>query len=554
MTFAARISIAISGAVLAAMAVVIAASGARVREAYLQALRGSLEARIDAVAQAQSEATARARTETERVSRSPRLLATVLSGDRDDLMQTAADELRSALEQAGEGAGFVFVSETTELARSPGLSAGTATVAVTAGLAAARAGEGSRVARTAADGRPVEILAAAIVDRAEDAVVGALALVRPIRFPEPLLLADGTSLEAGISIEGGLHGTSLEGTARKAVGLGMARGDREVSVDDPDLPSLAVQRPFSAGDGALVVVASLGPMRAAERRLLATGAAAAALALGVGVTSAVVLGRGLSRPVATLSAAAERIATGDFAVRVPSSGRDELSLLGGRFNAMAEGLAQREKFRRVLDAVADPEVAAELMNGRLDLGGSEQEVGVLFCDIRGFTSLTEGKEPREVIHLLNEHMTLLTDVAYAHGGTVDKFVGDLIMVTFGAPRPAADDAVRMVRCALAMIGSRSRANDGAVEPIRIGVGCAYGRVVAGCMGSARRLDYTVLGERVNLAARLCSKAPAMKVWVDSGTRMAVGRHARFSPLPPIEAKGFSKPVEAFELSSLEETA
>jgi len=181
-------------------------------------------------------------------------------------------------------------------------------------------------------------------------------------------------------------------------------------------------------------------------------------------------------------------------------------------------------------------------------------VGVLFCDIRGFTSLTEGKEPREVIHLLNEHMTLLTDVAYAHGGTVDKFVGDLIMVTFGAPRPAADDAVRMVRCALAMIGSRSRANDGAVEPIRIGVGCAYGRVVAGCMGSARRLDYTVLGERVNLAARLCSKAPAMKVWVDSGTRMAVGRHARFSPLPPIEAKGFSKPVEAFELSSLEETA
>jgi hypothetical protein len=90
-TFAARISIAISGAVLAAMAVVVAASGARVREAYLQALRGSLEARIDAVAQAQSEATTRAQTETERVSRSPRLLATVLSGDRTDLLQTAAD-------------------------------------------------------------------------------------------------------------------------------------------------------------------------------------------------------------------------------------------------------------------------------------------------------------------------------------------------------------------------------------------------------------------------------------------------------------------------------
>jgi len=553
-TFAARISIAISGAVLAAMAVVVAASGARVREAYLQALRGSLEARIDAVAQAQSEATARAQTEVERVSRSPRLLATVLSGDRTDLLQTAADELRTALEQAGEGSGFVFVSDTAELARSPGLAKGVGDAAVATGLSVARSGDASRVARTAADGRPMEILTAALIDRAEDAVVGALALVRPIRFPEPLRLADGTSLETGLSIAGVLHGSSLEGMARTAVATGMARGDREVSVDDPDLPSLAVQRPFAAGDGALVVIASLGPMRAAERRLLGTGAVAAALALGVGITSAVVLGRGLSRPVAAMSAAAERIAGGDFAVRVRSSGRDELSRLGARFNAMAEGLAQREKFRRVLDAVADPEVAAELMAGRLDLGGSEQEVGILFCDIRGFTSLTEGREPREVITLLNEHMTLLTDVAYAHGGTVDKFVGDLIMVTFGAPRPAADDAVRMVRCALAMIEARTRANAGTVEPIRIGVGCAYGRVVAGCMGSSRRLDYTVLGERVNLAARLCSKAPAMKVWVDSGTRMAVGEHARFFPLPPIEAKGFSKPVEAFELSPLEESA
>jgi len=287
---------------------------------------------------------------------------------------------------------------------------------------------------------------------------------------------------------------------------------------------------------------------------LLTGAGAAALALGVGVASAALMGRGLSRPVAALSAAAERIEGGDFAVRVDAGGRDELSRLGARFNSMAEGLAQRERFRRVLDAVTDPEVASELVAGRLDLTGSEQEVGVLFCDIRGFTSLTEGKEPRAVIALLNEHMTLLTDVAYAHGGTVDKFVGDLIMVTFGAPRTAADDALRMARCALAMVAARSRANEGAAEPIRIGVGCAYGRVVAGCMGSARRLDYTVLGERVNLAARRCSKAPAMRVWVDLGTRDALGGRARFSGLPPIEAKGFSRPVEAFELATLEETA
>jgi class 3 adenylate cyclase len=142
-------------------------------------------------------------------------------------------------------------------------------------------------------------------------------------------------------------------------------------------------------------------------------------------------------------------------------------------------------------------------------------------------------------------------VAYAHGGTVDKFVGDLIMVTFGAPKPGGDDAARMARCALAMVEARTRANEGAREPIRIGIGCAYGKVVAGCMGSARRLDYTVLGERVNLASRLCSKAPAMRVWVDAGTRGAVGTLARFGPLPPVEAKGFSRPVEAFDLLAME---
>jgi class 3 adenylate cyclase len=151
-------------------------------------------------------------------------------------------------------------------------------------------------------------------------------------------------------------------------------------------------------------------------------------------------------------------------------------------------------------------------------------------------------------------MTLLTEVAYAHGGTVDKFVGDLIMVTFGAPRPAADDALRMARCARAMVDARAAANVGARQPILIGIGCAYGKVVAGCMGSAKRLDYTVLGERVNLAARLCSKAPAMHVYVDAGTRAAVGPVPRLEPLPPIEAKGFSRPVEAFDLLSMEPCA
>jgi class 3 adenylate cyclase len=553
-TFAARIALAIAGVVLVAMAVVAVGGGSRVRQTYLAALRGSLEARIDAVAQQQGDRTARAREEAERLVRAPRLLATVIAGDGADLLQTAADELRGALERAGEGAGFVFVSDTAELARSPGLAPDAAAAGVAAALASTSGQAESSVTYAVCGGVPFEVLAAPIVDRAEDSVVGALALCSPVRFPAPLTLPDGTVLEAGLALGGVLYGTGLPAEARAEVGARFAAGDAEASVMGTDEPGLAIQRPLPTGGAALAVVAGLGPMRAAERGLVFTGAAATAVALVVGLASAVAMGRGLSRPVKALGDAAVRIESGDFAVRVPARGEDELSQLGRRFNAMAEGLAQREKYRRVLDAVADPDVAAELMAGKLDLGGAEQEVGILFCDIRGFTSLTEGKSPQSVIAMLNEHMTLLTEVAYAHGGTVDKFVGDLIMVTFGAPRPAADDALRMARCARAMVDARAAANVGAGQPILIGIGCAYGKVVAGCMGSAKRLDYTVLGERVNLAARLCSKAPAMHVYVDAGTRAALGPGPRLEPLPPIEAKGFSRPVEAFDLLSMEAPA
>ena len=554
MTFGTRIALAIAGVVLVAMAIVAVAGGSRVRRTYLDALRGSLEARIDAVAQQQGDRTARAREEAERLVRSPRLLATVLAGDGADLLQTAADELRGIMERAGAGAGFVFVSDAAEIARSGGLEAGVAEAAAAAGLSAARAGEASRVAQAVVAGVPYEFLSASIVDRAEETVVGALTVCTPVRFPAPLELADGTLLETGLALGNGLFGTTLADAPRAEVAAAFAKGDAEATVQGDGVPSIAVRRALAQGDASLVVVAGLGPMRAAERGLVASGAIATAVALLVGVGFAFLLGRGLSRPVAALGAAAARIESGDFAVRVADGGGDELSRLGRRFNAMAEGLAQREKYRRVLDAVADPDVAAELMAGKLDLGGAAQPVGILFCDIRGFTALTEGRDPHEVIGLLNEHMSLLTDVAYAHGGTVDKFVGDLIMVTFGAPRPGSDDALRMARCARAMVEARARANAGSGRPILVGIGCAYGTVVAGCMGSARRLDYTVLGERVNLAARLCSKAPAMHVYVDGATREAIGALGRAEPLPPIEAKGFSRPVEAFDLLNMEVNA
>lgn len=552
MSFAARIALAIAGAVAVALGVVAVAGGTQVRGSYLGALRGSLEARVDAMAQARAASTARTLEDMMRLARSPRLVAVVGAGDAESIGQTAIDELRGALDRLGEGAGFLVAGGLEVIAAMPGVP--DRVLGPIAAGAADASGAASGV--LVVGGAPYDVLRVPIEDVVEDARIGTLVVWSPVRLPGPMVLPDGTRVEGAILAGGTLFGGELDGEERTTACTAFAEDAPEVEVEGPaGAPLLVLRRPIagSAPAASMVAIADLGALRAAVGALLGRTALAGVAALIVGLIAALVLGRGLSRPVARMGEAAARIERGDFAVRLPAEGKGELATLERRLNDMAAGLATREQYRRVLDAVADPEVAAELMAGRLDLGGRTQEVGILFCDIRGFTALTERMDPADVIAMVNEHMTLLTEVAYAHGGTVDKFVGDLIMVTFGAPKTGTDDARRMVRCAHAMVAARARANAGAARPIEIGVGCAFGPVVAGCMGSERRLDYTVLGARVNLAARLCSKAPAMRVIVDGEARRRAG-WGTYAELPPLEAKGFGGPVEAFELVMQEDPA
>ena len=298
----------------------------------------------------------------------------------------------------------------------------------------------------------------------------------------------------------------------------------------------------------LVAITSLAPLYKLERELFWRMVLVAVISLGIGLVMTLYLARTLSRPIADMTTAAIAIQSGDYSIRVPVRDRGELGALSQRFNEMGEGLALRDQYRRVLDVVADPEIAKELLAGKIDLTGRSLDVGILFCDIRGFTSLTEHMDPQRVIEFLNSHMSLMTKVAYEHGGVVDKFVGDMIMVTFGAPKPSPNDAQRMAQCAQAMIQVRRAANDASSSPIQIGIGCAFGNVVAGCMGSEQRLDYTVLGAVVNLAARLCSMAPPMQVYIDTETNTR-NQSAVTVALDPMKVKGFSHPILAFELQS-----
>jgi class 3 adenylate cyclase len=201
----------------------------------------------------------------------------------------------------------------------------------------------------------------------------------------------------------------------------------------------------------------------------------------------------------------------------------------------------------VLNAVADRTVAQQLIEQSGRLGGELRHVSMLFCDIRGFTAITEGMPPAEVIEMLNEHMTALTDVAYEHGGIVDKFVGDLIMVLFGAPRSTGSDGLQAVQCAQAMLERRRELNQTSKHSLEMGIGIATGSVVAGCMGSDQRLSYTVIGHRVNLASRLCSIALPGEIVMDEETYAEARSIVHAEPMPPMQLKGISEPVQPWRV-------
>jgi len=230
-------------------------------------------------------------------------------------------------------------------------------------------------------------------------------------------------------------------------------------------------------------------------------------------------------------------------------------LLSTAFNEMSAGLALKEKYRNVLDRVTDREIAARLLSGELSLGGELRTASVLFCDIRGFTPLTEGMDPVEVIQMLNLHMSALTTVVHRHHGVVDKFVGDALMAIFGAPKSYQADALDAVECALELLSEREQLNSLGGHVIQIGIGVATGQVVAGCTGSVERLNYTVLGDRVNLASRLCSRAPAGEIYIDENTRAALSDD--LIKVEPVELslmlKGFAQSIRVFRLRAANTT-
>jgi adenylate cyclase len=228
--------------------------------------------------------------------------------------------------------------------------------------------------------------------------------------------------------------------------------------------------------------------------------------LAAATLAALGMARSISEPVQQLAAHTAVIARGDYTTRLELNRVDELGDLARSFNAMSAGLAERDQVRDLLDKNVSPEVAAQLMREGGSLGGEEREVTVLFADLRGFTTLSEKVPARELVTLLNRYLERMSRAIEAEGGVIDKFIGDEIMALFGAPLPVTDGADRAIRAALAMRTALTELNrefaaEGRPE-LAFGVGINTARVIAGNIGSERRRNYSVIGDGVNLAARL----------------------------------------------------
>lgn len=265
----------------------------------------------------------------------------------------------------------------------------------------------------------------------------------------------------------------------------------------------------------------------------------AALAVALGFA------RHLLRPVEAITEVAQQVGGGDLSVRVPPlTSRDELALLGEHINDMIQGLLERFHLQKFVSG-GTIDAVKHAGSGGVKLGGERRYATVFFSDIRGFTSFSEKVGPETVIRMLNTYLHAQADIVKQFRGDIDKFVGDELVAVF-----QGDDMVdNAVLCALEIQRRIQRLNEQEVDwNIAVGIGINTGDMVMGAMGSEDRMDYTILGDTVNLGARLCSAAEPGKILISHTARNHLDAPGVVAePLEPIRVKGKAQPIEIYQV-------
>ncbi len=261
------------------------------------------------------------------------------------------------------------------------------------------------------------------------------------------------------------------------------------------LAGMVVTSMYGAGLGTAIGSASLPPAVK-----LASGLGfALLLTMTLVLAIASMLSGAVVTPVRDLVTGMRAVAAGDLDVRVPLFAADEIGFLARNFNRMVAGLAEREVLRAAMGTYVDPSVAERILAEGAELLGEEIDVSVLFLDIRDFTASADGQDPQETVAMLNAFFALVVPIVVAHGGHANKFLGDGLLAVFGAPQRFDDHADRAVAAAVDMYEAVRTTYASA---LRIGVGINSGRVVVGSVGGGGRLEFTLIGDTVNVAKRI----------------------------------------------------
>jgi adenylate cyclase len=250
-------------------------------------------------------------------------------------------------------------------------------------------------------------------------------------------------------------------------------------------------------------------------------------------------------PVQAIEKVASKVGAGDFSVLAPVRSSDEIGSLALRINEMVQGLRERFHLQKFVSEQTVRAVRAADQSG-VRLGGQRKRATVFFSDIRGFTSFAEKNEPEKVIGMLNECLSTQASIVRKYGGDIDKYVGDELVAVFEGEH-MVENALKAAREIQRVIAGGGDA--AAQVGLKLGIGINTGDMVMGAMGSKDRMDYTVIGDSVNLGARLCSAAKPGQILLSEFSVNAMAGDAEFKllTLEPLIVKGKQDPVQVYEL-------
>jgi adenylate cyclase len=273
------------------------------------------------------------------------------------------------------------------------------------------------------------------------------------------------------------------------------------------------------------------------------------VAFSIALELTLLLSDSLLRPITALLRGQRAIESGDYDVRVPVTTSDDLGELCDGFNRMAAGLAERERIREAFGTYLDREVAEYILTQGVNPAGVEVDVSILFCDVRNFTQFASDAEATEVVSALNRLFEVIVPIVAEHGGHIDKFMGDGLLAVFGAPEPYEDHADRALAAGCEIVAAVESV---AAGELRVGVGINSGRVVAGSIGGAGRLNFSVIGDAVNVAARVEAETHATgdTLLLTGATRVALRRtEVELTSRGHVRLKGKAEPIELFAVAA-----